>query len=43
MLESIEKTAISTIILVQEMKKLMNYYKRTIREQKLKSINKGIK
>ena len=36
MLEGIEKTAISTIILVQEMKKLMNYYKRTIREQKPK-------
>lgn len=36
MLEGIEKTAISTIVLVQEMKKLMHHYKHTIREQKPK-------
>lgn len=36
MLEGVEKTAISTIVLVQEMKKLMHNYKHNIREQKPK-------
>ena len=36
MLDSVEETAISTIALIKEMKKLMQFYKHTIREQKPK-------